>query len=509
MTRSMSYKERLIDLDRDAKASLTDQIAAVFQAAVDAGELEAGDRLPPTRELAELAGVNHLTAVRAYRRLRELGVVSSQVGRGTFVRGPATLPRGDLAAAGGTGWQSYALPEIQESYGDRVISEMFRLAGEGGAGVIPLSVGYPARELYPAEAVRDAAERVLAADPDRVLDYADIPGTPELREQLVRLLSEHAVGDTPEDLIVTNGARQGLTLVTRAILQPGDAVACEAPTFWGLLDSIRAVGARPLAVPVDRDGLDVDALETMLARHDVKAVALQPRCHNPTGRDLTPERRDRLVDLARRHGFFVIEDGIYGELAFDAEPLRPLRADAPEHVIYIDSLSKTVGGGLRVGWVAASGPVRDRILTQKQRDDIHSPTITQLTAAEYLRTGGYEEFLEEARGFYRERRDVLVDALASELGPLATLSEVSGGHHAWVTLDPLLDEGDLTAQAVRAGVSFVPGAAMMPERPLRTMLRVSFCWLSSEELVEGSRRLGQAVRATMRRPQAKSALPIA
>ena len=504
----MSYKDRLIDLDRDAEASLTEQIASVFLTAIDSGELGAGDRLPPTRELAEQAGVNHLTAVRAYRRLRELGTVSSQVGRGTFVRDTA-MPPAELASAGGTGWQSYALPEAQESYGDRVISEMFRQAAEGDADLIPLSVGYPSRELYPTAEITAAAERVLAAGTDRVLDYADIAGTPELRAELTRLLSERAVGDDPDDLVVTNGARQGLTLVARAILRPGDAIACEAPTFWGLLDSIRSAGARPLAVPVDADGFDVDALEALLGRHDIKAVALQPRCHNPTGRDLSPARRERLVSLARRHGFFVIEDGIYGELSLDGSPGTPLRAAAPEHVIYVDSLSKTLGGGLRIGWVAASGPVRDRILIEKQRDDIHSPTISQLTAAEYLRSGGYEGFLDGARDFYRRRRDVLMEALDSELGSLATLSEPTGGGHVWVTLDPLLDDADLTAQAVRAGVSFVPGAAMMPERPLRTMLRVSFCWLPPDDLADGARRLGRAVRATMRRPHAKSALPIA
>ena len=504
----MSYKDRLIDLSRDGEQSLTEQIAGAFRAAIDSGELAPGDRLPPTRELAELAGVNHLTAVRAYRRLRELGLVSSEVGRGTFVRQTAAAAPEEFAP-GGTDWQAYALPELQESYGDRVIAEMFRLAGEGGAGVVPLSVGYPTRELYPAGEIQAALDQVLADDPGRVLDYADIAGAPELREQLTRLLSERAVGDGPDDLVITNGARQGLTLAARAILRAGDAVACEAPTFWGLLDSIRAVGARPLAVPVDGDGLDVDALELLIGRHDIKAVALQPRCHNPTGRDLSPARRERLVELARRHGFFVIEDGIYGELSLDGPPVSPLRAEAPEHVVYIDSLSKTLGGGLRIGWIAASGPVRDRILVEKQRDDIHSPTVSQLAAAEYLRSGDYARFLDEARSFYRDRRDVLIDALDSELGPLATLSEPRGGGHVWVTLEPLLDEADLTTQGVRSGVSFVPGAAMMPERPLRTMLRVSFCWLPPEDLVEGARRLGRAVRATMRRPQARSALPIA
>lgn len=504
----MSYKDRLIDLDRDGELSLTEQLARVFTEAIESGELAPGERLPPTRELAERAGINHLTAVRSYKRLRELGLVTAQVGRGTFVR-DAPQPAAGIASLPGTAWQSYVLPEWPETYGDRVIAEMFRRAGDEGGDVIPLSVGFPSRRLYPEADITAATEAVLARGAGHILDYAEIAGETELRTELAALLRQRGAGDGPDELVVTNGARQGLTLVARALLRPGDAVACEAPSFWGLLDSIRAAGARPLAVPVDEKGLDVDALETLLARHEVKAIALQPRSHNPTGVDLVPERRERLLDLARRHGLFIIEDGIYGEHNLEGEPLSPLRADDPAHVVYIDSLSKTLGGGLRVGWVAASGPIRDRVIAEKQRDDIHSPTVTQLVAAEFLRSGAYERLLDRSRTFYRERRDVLVGALEDELGSLAVLSKPTGGGHVWATLDPLLDEAELTAEAVRCGVSFVPGGAMMPDRPLRTMMRLSFCWLDPDDLVEGARRLGRAVRSSVSRPRAGAALPIA
>ena len=504
----MSYKERLIDLDREGELSLTEQLAAVFADAIETEELAPGDRLPPTRELAERAGINHLTAVRAYKRLRELGLVTAQVGRGTFVR-DAPQPAAGIGSLPGTAWQSYVLPEWPQTYGDRVIAEMFRRAGDKGGDVIPLSVGFPSRRLYPEAEITAATEAVLAGGASRILDYAEIAGEPALRSELAQLLGRYGASDSPDELVVTNGARQALTLVTRALLRPGDSVACEAPTFWGLLDSIRSAGARPLAVPVDEDGLDIDALETLLARHEVKAIALQPRSHNPTGVDLSPARRKRLLDLARRHGLFIIEDGIYGEHSLEGEPLPPLRADDPDHVVYVDSLSKTVGGGLRVGWVAASGPIRDRVIAEKQRDDIHSPTITQLVVAEYLRSGAYERLLEQSRSFYRERRDVLIGALTEELGGLATLSRPVGGGHVWATLDPLLDEAELTAEAVRCGVSFVPGGAMMPDRPLRTMMRLSFCWLEPDQLIEGAHRLGRAVRASAGRPRAGASLPIA
>src|SRR3712207_5389848 len=283
----MSYKERLIDLDRDGELSLTEQLATVFSDAIDSGELAPGERLPPTRELAERAGVNHLTAVRACKRLRDQGLVTAQVGRGTFVS-ETPQPVAGIGSLPGTSWQSYVLPEWPETYGDRVIAEMFRRAGDKGGDVIPLSVGFPSRRLYPEAEIAAATEAVMARGAGRILDYAEIAGETELRVELAELLRTHGTEDTPEDLVVTNGARQALTVVTRALLQPGDSVACEAPSFWGLLDSIRAAGARPLAVPVDEKGLDVDALETVIARHEVKAIALQPRCHNPTGVDLAP-----------------------------------------------------------------------------------------------------------------------------------------------------------------------------------------------------------------------------
>jgi 2-aminoadipate transaminase len=505
----MSYKSRLSDLSREGESSLTQQIVDAITEAISSGELGPGEKLPPTRELAELAGVNHLTAVRAYRRLRELGLITAHVGRGTFVRepAPALVEAGEPADGDRAGWQRYALPERAETYGDRVIEEMF--SHSQARGLVPLSVGYPAAELYPVGEMSRAIERVLAREGPRALQYADIPGVPELIEELARLSASRGSPEEPRNIIVAQGARQGLTLAARAVLRPGDVAAVEAPSFWGVMDSLRTAGARLLAVPVDADGLDADSLEALLSRHEIRVLALQPRAQNPTGRDLSPERRRRVVELARRHGFFIIEDGIYGDLAFDREPLPPLRAEAPEHVIYVDSLSKVVGGGLRAGWVAASGPVRDRILAEKQRDDLHSTTLPQLAVASYLAEGGYQSHLERAREFHRERRDALLEALDRHLGGLASFVEPAGGAHVWVTLERGIDESELASEAVRNGVTFVPGAAMLPERPLRTMLRLSFCFVGPAELEEGCRRLGRALRSLVRRPRAERALPIA
>jgi DNA-binding transcriptional MocR family regulator len=500
----MSYKQILNHLSRTGERSLGEQMQTALREAIATGELAPGEKLPPTRELAELAGVNHLTAVRVYRRLRELGLVTSQVGRGTFVRESAGALPAD--AGGGPEWQRYVLPPITESAGDRAMDEMYRHSQ--ARGLIPLSVGYPSAELFPFEQMRQAMSEALERHDSRALQYTDIAGLPELVEQVTALSGDRGTPEEPESILVTTGARQGLTLVARALLRPGDVAACESPSFMGVLESIRDTGARMLPVPVDADGLDTGTLEELLARHEVKLLALQPRCQNPTGSDLSAERRAHLLELARRHGFFIVEDGIYADLRFEGEDLGSLRREAPSHVIYVDSLSKIVGGGLRVGWVASSGPVRERLLRAKRTDDMHSATLTQLALARFLAAGEYPDHLERARAFYLERRDVLMNAVTRHLGGLASVQKPIGGGHLWLTLGVAVDEGELMTEAVRHGVTFVPGTAMA-EPDSGTHLRLSYGFLDPDKLAEGARRLGRAIRAVGEQARVSAALPIA
>src|SRR5215207_4850163 len=307
---SMSYKDRLSDIKRDVPASVTSQIVDIFAAAIAAGELGPDDKLPPTRELAEFAQVNHLTAARAYRRLAELGLVTARVGQGTFVRVGVQNGAGSGAERDNTDWQFYALPEQLETYGDRILAEMFRQAGRDD--VIPLMVGYPANKLLPAEVLAKVTAATLEEHGSRVHQYTDIEGAAELREQIAGLHRAEGCEDSPDQIVVTTGAHQAMTLAARAILRAGDTVACESPTFPGSIEALRKTGSSVLPVPVDEGGLDIDALEILLRRRDIRLLTLQPRLHNPTGRDLAPERRERLCELALRYGFFIVEDEAYG-----------------------------------------------------------------------------------------------------------------------------------------------------------------------------------------------------
>jgi DNA-binding transcriptional MocR family regulator len=504
----MSYKERLSDLDRDAERSVTAQIVDAFSTAIESGELAPGEQLPPTRELAELAGVNHLTAARAYRRLAELGQVAGRVGRGTFVRqtaGEASL----IEADGGDAWQLYALPDEAETHADRVLGDMFRHLGRDD--IIPLMPGHPSEELFPVESFGRIAAEVCKREGTRLHDYGDVEGAFELREQLAALGSEQAQGfaSSPEEIVTATGAAEALTITARALLRPGDVAAVESPTFAGSLASVRAAGATVLPVPVDSDGLEIDALEQLLRRRQVKLLCLQPRLQNPTGRDLVPERRERLVQLARRYGFFIVEDGVYADLRFEGEALPALRASAPEHVIYVSSLSKTTSPGLRVGWIAARGPVLERIVAAKRHAALNTPPLNELMVAQFLEEGAYAEQLERAIPFHRERLDALMGAVDEWLGGIAAVRRPLGGSHIWVTLPEGLDERDLYEEALRQGVSFLPGTAMMPERPRRAHARLSFGYVDPEGIREGVKRLAAAIRAVGRASRQREALPVA
>jgi len=494
---STSHKLNVLDLQRGDGISLTQQLVDRIAALIDSGELEPGEKLPATRVLAEQAHINHLTAVRVYRRLAELGYVSAAVGRGTFVR--QRVPVAPDAPRENDDWQLGMLTERTMSYAEEMLRNSLVSAINADRNLIPLASGFADPELCPSQELADIAAAIARDEPRAVTDYLEVEGLPELRERLASHGAKTGFASSPDEIIVTSGARQAIDLAVRSVLGPGDVCAVESPTFAGMLASVQSSGARVLGLPIDAEGVDIDALERILARHELKLVALQPSCQNPSGADLSPARRERLLGLARARGFFVLEDGVYANMRFEGEQPRSLRASAPAHVVYIDSMSKTIGGGLRVGWVSASGPIRERLVALKLDTDIHTSALPQYLAARYLREGRHEQLLARALPVYRKRRDALLRALERHLGSDASWTVPVGGHHVWVTLHEPLDERALYVEACRAGMTFLPGGALQAEKSSRTSVRLSFSLVPPEAHDEAVRRLAAAVREVRRR----------
>jgi DNA-binding transcriptional MocR family regulator len=497
----MSYKPDLFHIDRADGRSVTAQLVARVRTAIEAGELVPGDRLPATRAVAEAAGVNHLTAVRAYRKLAELGFVTASVGRGTFVR--AVPP--PAASLSGSAWQHAVLPELRPSYVNEVVADTWRTPAD--PNVISMATGWASSELHPVAELRRVVDRVMAEEGAGALGYGEGDGLFELREEIARRGRTGGFASDADEILVTCGAKQAIDLVCRTILRPGDVAVSEAPTFVGALGSLQDTGARILGVPYDEEGLDVDALERIVARHEVKLVALQTGSQNPTGQDLSPERAERLLALARERSFFVLEDGVYATIRFgSAEPPR-LRALAPDHVLYVDSLSKTVGGGLRIGWLAASGEVRRRLTTLKLSSDVHTSLLVQHLALRWLASGAHDRHVKRINPVYAARCAAMVDAVRRRLDGELVPMQPRGGHHVWARFTRPVDERRLFAEALRHGVAFTPGGATGPDAGALSGLRLSFSLLDEEQIDEGVRRLAAAVRAVRRTPdRARAAL---
>jgi 2-aminoadipate transaminase len=491
----MSYKVPLSDLERDGPTSITQQLVARFAAAIDAGDLGPGEKLPTTRSLATDAGVNHLTAARAYRQLADAGYVTARVGAGTFVRALPPGAAGDVESDDDA-FQALVLPEHRPSFGAQAMLEAARAPDDD---TIALAMGWSDARLAPAEELAALAAEAFAEAPDEVLGYTSPEGLPSLR----RALGERGVAEGwaagPEEILVTTGATQGLHLALRAMVERGDAVAVESPSFLGTLDALRDLDARMLPVPVDEGGLNVGVLERQLARHEIRLLVLQPACHNPTGYDLAPERRQRILELAKERSFLVLEDLVYANLRFDGAAVTPLRADAPSHVVSVDSVSKTLAGGLRLGWVAARPPVLARMAARKLRADMHTPGLSQEIIARWLASGLHEAHLARTLPVYRERRDALLEALRSELGKEIRMTNPVGGHHVWVTFRRPVDEQLLHAEAAREGVSYLPGSAALADPTVTSGLRLSFAVEDPPRIREGVARLARALRRTRER----------
>ena len=377
-------------------------------------------------------------------------------------------------------------------------------------GLIPLSVGYPSAKLFPATEIGDAIAATLRDEPERALQYSDIQGVPELADQLARLSTERGAPEDPDDILITTGASQAL-----AARLPGDPAPRRRRRLRGpqlhLGDPLDARQRRPRR---RRSRATTTAWTSMRSRRCSPArrsgcSRSSRACHNPTGRDLARARRERLLELARRHGFFILEDGIYGDLRFAGDDPRSLRSEAPAHVIYVDSFSKTLGGGLRIGWVAASGPVLDRIIAAKRSDDIHSPTLTQLAVARYLATGAYP-------GADRARRRLLSRAprrrcrssIERHLGSVATYTEPLGGGHLWLDLDLDLDERELADEAIREGVAYVPGAALRTESSARPTHAALVRLPRRARDRRGPAADRQAITSLRARPARRQAVPV-
>lgn len=360
--------------------------------------------------------------------------------------------------------------------------------------VISLAGGLPAPEAFPAAVIAEEVAALLAEDPS-VLQYSTTEGYSPLRAWAAEHLFDFA---DPDSVVVTHGSQQGLDLLARAVLDPGDVVAIADPGYVGAIQALRLSGASLMGVPGDEHGMDVDALASRLAGRGgvrpamVYAVA---NFHNPSGGTLPLERRRALAELAEHYGFLIVEDDPYGELRWRGEPV-PSIATFTSRVASLRTVSKTLCPGMRVGFVAAPPALRQALVLMKQAVDLHTATLAQRTVHRVVtRPGFHDAHIARLRPLYQERADALCAALRTTLGSRVEFTEPEGGMFVWCRL-PGVDTAALLPRAVDAGVAFVPGRAFAVSQPHSghtDELRLSFATSTPAELAEGVRRLARAL----------------
>ncbi len=479
------------------KLPLGQQLTDELRRRVQAGSLGPGERLPPVRALAERLEVTPETVATAYRRLVEEGYLRGEVGRGTFVAAPPLRAEEDPLApfeAGG------ALPPFASASAGAggAPRDLLRLASQ--PGVVSLAASVAAPDLAPVDALRDAIADVLQTHGASALQVGPTAGYAPLREAIVALLRQRGISTAVEQVCITSGCQQGIDLAAKVFVGAGDTVLVEQPSFLGALEAFRTRGTRVIGVPIEQDGLRVDALPGLIQRHRPKLLYCMPTYQNPTGRSLSPEKRRALLRIAATFDLPIVEDDSAGFFPLDGPAPPSLKSeDHAGYVIHLGTFSKLIAAGIRLGWLVAEPAVFDKLVAAKYASDLSSDALVQRAVHRLLASGELIKHIDVVRDEYRRRRDALVESLHHH--QLDSFVVPEGGFNVWLELPP---DGptatELYLEAIGRGVAFVPGsfffsAGGATSEAAQRGLRLSYSALPPEALRRGVELLARAVHS--------------
>lgn len=479
-----------LSLDRSNTTSLSRQLTEALVSAVGRGELGLGDRLPSERDLARRIGVSRTTVVTAYRELEARGLVRGQVGRGTFVVG------GDSPANDGApfAWRGRLSASVRR-FLDPALQT---LVDEPPPGTISFGAGMPALDRFPADDLRHLTDRVLRTGAATALALQPTAGHLPLRTAIgARYRSD------PRQVLMISGSQQGLDLIARCLLDPGDTIVMDRPGYLGAVHTFLSAGVTIVGWDIER--ADLEELDDLLLRHAPKLIYTNPSFQNPTGTTMPVARRQELLRLARRHRIPVVEDEPYRELAFagTAAPPPGLRElDEGGLVIHLGTFSKVLGAGLRLGWILAPESIIEHLAIVKARSDVAGASLSQHIVREMLTTGFYDDHIAMLRAEHLHRYETMSAALRRKL-PAGSISwrPVQGGFYLWGQLNAArLEASELQRAAAQAGVMVVAGQPFYADGGGYHRIRLCFAGTPPAAIETGVTRLTTVVRELIERP---------
>ena len=438
---------------------LADELASL----INAGGFQPGDRMPGVRSQAQLRGLSIATVISAYRQLEDWGLLEVRNRSGFYVKPKST--------------RIVAPPRIVVTTmrpapvtGQDMVVQLIKAAND--PAVVQLGAAVPATEFLPTRAIEQAFTKAVRQYRVRAANYEFSPGAPELRRQLSRRLADAGCAVHPDNLVITNGCQEALTLALRAVTSPGDVVAIESPTFYGLLQVIESLGLEALEIPTNpHSGMSLEALDLALSRWPVKACVVTPNFSNPLGCLMPDAHKQKLVEMLKAREIPLIEDDIYGDLSFShARP--SLLKGLDENVILCSSFSKTLSPGLRVGWIAP-GRYQDKVEYMKYVLNLATATLPQLAVTELLENGQYERHLRRVRGDYAQAVARMTEAVIHYFPEGTKITRPEGGFVIWLELPGEVDSFALARRALEQGISIAPGPIFSASQKYRQFIRLS------------------------------------
>lgn len=474
----MDWQE--LTFEADSPAPIYRQIQERIAGWIRNGRLTDGSRLLPTRELAGLLGLNRTTVAAAYEALEQEGLLKAHVGRGSFVCAPAASP---------FRWQE----RFRSAAPDRALPWT---AAAPENGVISFAGARPDPASFPVPAVRRAAERELRVHGGAILQLGAAEGYGPLRELLARNMLRQNIARDGDEVLIISGCQQGLDLLARVLVGPGDTVLLEDPLYPGARDLFLAAGAQVRGIPVGPEGLSVTDLEQQLSRVRARLLVVTPNFQNPTGATLPLAARREILRLAARFQLPVIENDVSAGLRYHGVELPSLKSlDSDGRVVYLSSFSKAAFPGLRVGWCVAAPPLVRRLAAAKQLADLHTDQLSQAVLCRMATEGSLEAYRRQVVRRGSARLAAALEVCRARMPEGVEFFEPQGGLHLWLRLPESMDAAELLARARAEKVLFIPGRYFSVERPHHAALRLSFAGLEPDRIRRGLATLARLIRA--------------
>ncbi|MDD3225678.1 MAG: PLP-dependent aminotransferase family protein [Clostridium sp.] len=478
-----------INIKKNSKVALYVQIKNQIKSMIYSKIIPLNYVLPSERELAKILDVNRSTVVKAYEELKSEGLISSDIGKGTYVTfyNEDTLNDKSNNFKKCLFWDEIYSESSTNNYDD-VIRKIMNI--DNSSKIISFAGGIPATNLFPKDEFQKIQIDLLKNKVENIFLHSPVSGDKELKKEIKKLMLNREVRVSTDSIMVTSGSQQGLDLIVRTFVNSNDVILVEEPTFFGAIQLFQVLGAKVVGVPIDENGIRVDVLEYLINKFKPKFIYSIPNFQNPTGITMSLQRRYEVMKIVERYGIPIIEDDPYGEIRYEGDDLPPLKAlDNNNYVIYLSTFSKSISLGLRVGWIVAPERVINKLSLFKQLTDLHANTLSQQMVCEFLKQGYYKKHIKKIRKEYLLKRNLMITEIEKNFKELK-FYKPQGGFYLWCKLPDNVDLNSLLKNSLKNGVNYIPGRFFYAKNEGKSnFIRLNFTYAKNEEIILGIRLL--------------------